>query len=397
MSGRGPGARGPSDGRGGPGEGGVGGAGGSSGSSPRRRGELTGPGAPAARPMDPVLGAGLRLELAASPHLKAPDSTPRIMWTVVATLVPVVAAAAWTFGLGALLVIAAATAGALLVERIWGQRGALGDGSAAITGLLLGLTLPPGLPLWMAFLGGAVGIGFGKLIFGGLGQNVFNPALLGRAFLQAAFPAALTTWPLPTGAALPGGGVVAWSSLRGDLFALPLLGSRVDAVTGATPLGLMKFEGLSTPVYDLFMGSVGGSAGETSALLILLGGFYLATRGYLDWRIPVSILAVVAILSSAIHAVNPAVSPGAPFMLLSGGLMLGAVYMATDMVTSPVTHTGAWIYGAGIGFLVVLIRVWGGLPEGVMYAILFMNALVPFIDRATQPRVFGTGKAAEAS
>jgi electron transport complex protein RnfD len=319
------------------------------------------------------------------------------MWTVVATLVPVVGAAAWTFGPGALLVIAAATAGSLVIERIWGRRGALGDGSAAITGLLLGLTLPPGLPLWMAFLGGAVGIGFGKLIFGGLGQNVFNPALLGRAFLQAAFPAALTTWPLPTGAALPEGGVVAWASLRGDLFALPLLGSRVDAVTGATPLGLMKFEGVSTPVYDLFMGSVGGSAGETSALLILLGGFYLATRGYLDWRIPVSILAVVAILSSVIHAVDPAVSPGAPFMLLSGGLMLGAVYMATDMVTSPVTHTGAWIYGAGIGVLVVLIRVWGGLPEGVMYAILFMNALVPFIDRATQPRVFGTGRTAEAS
>jgi electron transport complex protein RnfD len=319
------------------------------------------------------------------------------MWTVVATLVPVVATAVWTFGPSAFVVILAATAGAVVTERVWGRRGALGDGSAALTGLLLGLTLPASLPLWMAFLGGVVGIGFGKLIFGGLGQNVFNPALLGRAFLQAAFPAAMTTWSLPTGADLPGGGTVAWASLRGDTFALPLLGSTVDAVTGATPLGLAKFEDIITPATDLFMGSIGGSAGETSALLILLGGVVLAAKNYLNWRIPVSILVVVATLSSAVHAISPTVSPGAPFMLFAGGLMLGAVYMATDMVTSPVTNAGAWIYGAGIGTLVVLIRVWGGLPEGVMYAILFMNALVPFINRATQPRVFGTGRAVEAS
>jgi electron transport complex protein RnfD len=248
----------------------------------------------------------------------------------------------------------------------------------------------------MAFLGGVTGIGFGKLIFGGLGQNVFNPALLGRAFLQAAFPAAMTTWPLQTGAALPGGGTMAWSTLRGDTFALPLLGSGVDAVTGPTPLGLMKFEGVTTPVPDLFMGSIAGSTGETSALLILLGGAYLAYKNYLNWRIPVSVIAAVAILSSAIHAVSPATFPGAPFMLFSGGLMLGAIYMATDMVTSPVTNGGAWVYGIGIGFIVVLIRFWAGLPEGVMYAILLMNALVPFINRATQPRVFGTGRPVEA-
>ncbi len=338
-----------------------------------------------------------RLELVASPHLKAPDSTPKIMWTVVVTLIPVVGAAVWNFGPSAILVIGFATLGAMVTERWLGPGGAIRDGSAAITGLLLGLTLPPGLPVWMAFLGGAVGIAFGKLIFGGLGQNVFNPALMARAFLQAAFPAALTTWPLPTGAELPGGGILAWAALRGDNFALPLLGSRVDAVTGPTPLGLMKFGGLSTPVSDLFMGSIGGSIGETSALLILVGGVYLALKNYLNWRIPVSVFAVVAILSSAIHAVSPAAFPGAPFMLFSGGLMLGAVYMATDMVTSPVTNVGAWIYGAGIGALVVLIRFWGGLPEGVMYAILLMNALVPFINRATQPRVFGTGKAVEAS
>jgi electron transport complex protein RnfD len=323
----------------------------------------------------------VRLELVASPHLKAPDSTAKIMWTVVATLVPLVVAAAWAFGPSALLVIAAASVGAVGAERLWGKRGSVGDGSAALTGLLLGLTLPAGVPLWMAALGGAFGIGFGKLLFGGLGQNVFNPALVGRAFLQAAFPTALTTWPVP------GQG---WGVWVGDTFAVPLLSGGADAVTGATPLGLMKFEQISTPVRDLFLGSTGGSLGEMSALLILLGGAYLAYRNYLNWRIPVSILAVVAGLSSAIHAIDPASSPGAPFMLFSGGLMIGAIYMATDMVTSPVTHRGAWIYGAGIGALVVLIRLWGGLPEGVMYAVLLMNAFVPFIDRATQPRVFGT-------
>ncbi len=324
-----------------------------------------------------------RLELVASPHLKGPDSTARIMWTVVATLVPVVVASAWYFGPSALLVIAAATLGAMGAERLFGEGGSLSDGSAAITGLLLGLTLPAGLPLWMAALGGAFGIGFGKLLFGGLGQNVFNPALVGRAFLQAAFPIALTTWPVP------GQG---WGALAGNTFAAPLSSGTVDAVSGATPLGLMKFEQVGTPVMDLFIGTTGGSLGETSVLLILLGGLYLVYKNYLNWRIPVSILVVVAGLSSAMHAIDPAGYPGAPFMLFSGGLMLGAVYMATDMVTSPVTHRGAWIYGAGIGALVVLIRLWGGLPEGVMYAILLMNAWVPFIDGATQPRVFGTGR-----
>ena len=323
-----------------------------------------------------------RLRLVASPHLHGRDSTTRIMWSVVATLVPVVGAAVWFFGIGALLVIAAATVGAVATERVFGPGGSLRDGSAAITGLLLGLTLPPGFPLWMAFTGGVFGIGFGKLIFGGLGQNVFNPALLGRAFLQAAFPTAITTWPAARG----GDSLL---TLRGDLFAPPLMtAGDVDAVTAATPLGLMKFEGQGTEVWDLMVGATGGSLGETSAILILIGGAYLAVRNYLDWRIPASIFATVAALSALVHAIDPTY-PGPLFMLFSGGLVLGAVYMATDMVTSPVTRTGAWIFGAGIGGLVVLIRLWGGLPEGVMYAILLMNAMVPFIDRATRPRVFG--------
>ena len=163
----------------------------------------------------------------------------------------------------------------------------------------------------------------------------------------------------------------------------------VDVVTEATPLGLMKFEHTGTDLWHLMIGNTGGSLGETAALLILLGGLYLAWRKYLNWRIPIAIFLTVFAFAGLLHLID-ATYPGPLFMLFSGGLMLGAVYMATDMVTSPITNTGAWIFGAGIGFLVVPIRIWGGLPEGVMYAILLMNALVPFINRATQPRVFGT-------
>jgi electron transport complex protein RnfD len=321
-----------------------------------------------------------KLIVTASPHIRSQDSVPRIMWHVVASLVPAVACAAWFFGISALLQIITAVAVALLTERATGKGGAIADGSATITGLLLALSLPAGFPLWMTALGAAFAIVFGKQIWGGLGQNVFNPALVGRAFLQAAFPVAITTWPAAGGDFL---------SLRGDLFALPFTHPLPNAITSATPLGLLKFEGKGTALTDLVLGTTGGSLGETAALAILLGGAWLAWRRYLNWRIPVSILVTVLVVSSVLHFVDPK-RPDAPFMLFSGGLMLGAVYMATDMVTSPITNTGRWVFGIGIGLLVVLIRVWGGLPEGVMYAILFMNALTPFINRATQPRVFGT-------
>jgi electron transport complex protein RnfD len=321
------------------------------------------------------------LIVSASPHLKAPASTPVIMWTVVATLLPLVAASFYFFGISALLVIAAATVGAIGTEAVFGSRRTLGDGSALITGLLLGLTLPAALPLWMAALGGAIAIGLGKLIFGGLGYNIFNPALLGRAFLQAAFPLPMTTWPVPS--------TNLWR-LAGDNLALPLMSAKtVDMVTAATPLGLMKFEQTETALTPLVLGTTGGSLGETSALLILICGGYLAWKRFLNWRTPASIFLTVAVLSFAIHAVNPRY-PGPLFMLFSGGLMLGAVYMATDMVTSPVTNKGRWVFGAGVGTLVVIIRLWGGLPEAVMYSILLMNALVPAINSATHPRVFGT-------
>lgn len=336
----------------------------------------------AERPSDP---RGLLVTTA--PHLGAGDTTPRIMWTVTATLIPIVLAAVWFFGPSALLVIAAAVLGAVVTEAVFVGRDRIGDGSAGITGILLGLTLPAGIPLWMAFLGGVVSIGLGKLIFGGLGQNVFNPALVGRAFLQAAFPVAVTTWPETGGS---------WWALRGDNFALPLMSpDPTHTVSAATPLGLMKFEGESTALPDLLLGSTGGSLGETAGIIILVCGAYLAWRNYLNWRIPVGILATVVALSVLLHTVDPARYSGATFALFSGGLILGAVYMATDMVTAPVTNRGAWIFAAGIGLLVVIIRSWGGLPEGVMYAILLMNAFVPAINRYTQPRPFGirTGEA----
>ncbi len=323
------------------------------------------------------------LLVTASPHLGAGDSTPKIMWNVVGSLLPIVAAATWFFGPSVPLVLVATLAGAVGAEWAFGRRGTLADGSAVITGLLLGLTLPAGLPLWMAALGGAFGIAIGKLIFGGLGQNVFNPALLGRAFLQAGFPVAMTTWPLPAGGE-------AWWHLRGDNLALPFMSPHtVAALTGATPLGRMKFEHQPTALWDLMVGTTTGSLGETPALLILLCGGYLALRNYLNWRIPASVFATVALLAGGVHALD-ARYPGALFMLFSGGLALGAVYMATDLVTSPVTNLGCWIFGAGIGVLVVVIRLWGGLAEGLMYAILIMNAFVPYLNRWTQPRLFGT-------
>jgi Na+-translocating ferredoxin:NAD+ oxidoreductase subunit D len=322
-----------------------------------------------------------RLVVTASPHLKAPASTPVIMWTVVGSMLPIVATAFYFFGISALLVVGAASAGALAAEAAFGSRRTLVDGSALITGILLGLTLPASLPLWMALIGGAVSIGLGKRIFGGLGHNIFNPALLGRAFLMAAFPVPMTTWSAPP--------ATVWQ-VAGDNFAAPLMtADRAAMITAATPLGLAKFEHTPTAALPLFLGSTGGSVGETSAVVILACGAYLAWRRFLNWRTPASIFGTVALLSAIVHLVD-ATHPSPLFMLFSGGLVLGAVYMATDMVTSPTTNRGRWIFGAGVGALVVVIRLWGGLPEAVMYAILLMNAFVPYINRVTQPRVFGT-------
>jgi electron transport complex protein RnfD len=323
-----------------------------------------------------------------APLLRQGMTTPKAMRDVIIALLPATAASLWFFGMSAVLLIGSSIVGAVLAEWLFADRASRGeslrDSTGILTGLLLGLTLPPGLPMWMAFLGGFIGIALGKVIWGGLGHNLFNPALLGRAFLLATFPIAMTTW-VPTG---PDGGF--FSVYSGNL-ALPFMQVQVDGVTSATPLGLFKFEQEATPLTELMVGRIGGSLGETSGVLLLLGGIYLWLRRDLDWRIPVSILGTVILFSAVLGLFDAERFPTPLFSVFSGGLMLGAIYMATDPVTSPVTPRGAWIFGIGTGVLVMLIRVFGGLPEGVMYAILLMNAATPLIDRYTQPRVFGHG------
>ncbi len=332
-----------------------------------------------------------KLRIKTAPFVHAGLSTRRLMFEVLASLAPVVACAAWYFGISALLVIAGATAGAVATEWLLADKshghgagkyglGTLRDGSALLTGVLLGLTLPPAIPLWMAFLGGFIAISLGKVIWGGLGQNLFNPALVGRAFLQAAFPTMLTTW-TPPGASF-------WE-LRPGTFAVPLM-SAVDGVTAATPLGLAKFEHDITPLRLLLTGNTAGSLGETSGALLLLCLVYLAARGVFDWRLPLATLLSVAVFSGVLHyLVNVESYPSPLFMLCSGGLLFGTVFMVTDPVTSPITPRGEWFFGLGVGLLVVLIRLFGGLAEGVMYAILLMNSVTPLINRVTQPRKFG--------
>lgn len=327
------------------------------------------------------------LEIHTSPHIVSGMSTDMIMRNVVYALLPVAAFAVYAFGISALLLLTVSTLSCVLTEhllcKITKQESTIGDWSATITGLLYGLTLPPGLPLWMVAVGGIIAIALGKFIFGGLGYNSFNPALVGRAVLQAAFPVAITTWH-------PAFTADRFFNLPGSTLAMPFMEPVFEAVTGATPLAMMKFDHLPTDSYELVMGLTSGSTGETSAVLILLGGIYLAARKMMNWRIPVAIFATVIVLSEFFHWLNPETYPDAIFMLFSGGLMLGAVFMATDMVASPMTTPGVIIYGVIIGALIVVIRLWGGLPEGVMYAILFANALSPHIDALLQPRVYGT-------
>jgi len=328
------------------------------------------------------------LLLTTSPFLKQREDTSWIMWQVNYSMIPVVLAAVYYFGIQALLVTAASVAGALLPEWLVARstkKRLIQDGSAVITGVLLALTLPPSVPLWMAFTGGLIAITLGKLIFGGIGYSLFNPALVGRAFLQAAFPVAMTTW-------IPNASLRAFFSVSSSTFAWPFARPSIDTITQATPLSEMKFGGIEAGLGDLLLGSTSGSLGETAAVLILLCGAYLAFRHVLNWRIPVSIFLTVVAFSGALYLIDATAYASPQFHLFSGGLILGAVFMATDPVTSPNSQRGCWIFGIGIGVLVILIRTFGGLPEGVMYAILLMNALTPLINRVTQPRIYGARK-----
>ena len=327
------------------------------------------------------------LEIRTSPHILSGASVDSIMFNVILALLPVTAFAIFAFGLAGLLTLSMALVSCVLTEHLiclaTGKPTTIGDWSVTITGLLYGLTLPPSLPLWMGAVGGVICVALGKALFGGLGYNTFNPALVGRAVLQAAFPVAMTTW-------IPGFMASRFSSVPASTLTLPFTKPAVDAITTATPLALWKFGHEATPVGDLAMGFISGSAGETSSVLIILGGIYLIARNMMNWRIPVSIIAAVFVLSGALHLVDPTRYASPVFMIFSGGLMLGALFMASDMVGSPMTSLGCYLYGALIGAVTVVIRTWGGLPEGVMYAILLGNAVTPHLDRLITPRVYGT-------
>ncbi|MBD3263914.1 MAG: RnfABCDGE type electron transport complex subunit D [Candidatus Omnitrophica bacterium] len=305
------------------------------------------------------------LQISSSPHLKAKADTPFVMLQVVVALIPATAASIYFFRQRAVFLIAVCISVSLLTEhiiyRIRRKPSTLGDWSAVVTGLLLALTLPPATKWYAAILGTLFAILVGKHLFGGLGTNIFNPALIGRAFLMAAYPKMMTTFTEPFS---------------------------VDTVTSATPLSLQKFSASLTPLKELFIGNVAGSLGETSALCIIAGGLYLLIRKIADWRIPLSLLGSVIIVSLIAQFLNQA-NASVLFHLLSGGLLLGTFFMATDPVTTPISQKGRYIFGAGCGVLIMVIRYFSGLPEGVMYSILFFNSLTPLINRYTPRHPFG--------
>ncbi len=309
-----------------------------------------------------------------SPHFQDKDSVPKIMLTVIIALLPAVAASVYFFRLKSVGLYVSCLVACLVTEAIFLRARkkplqSLRDGSVVITGLLLAMTLPPTLPLELAVIGSIAAVAIGKHVFGGLGHNIFNPALVGRAFLQTAFPVAMTTW-------------------------IPPATLAVDTATYATPLGNLKFQeavaqGTLTPIKQLFWGNTGGCIGETSAVALLIGALLLLAKKTIDWRIPAGILLAVTAFTGVFWLSNPNQYASPHFHILAGGLLIGAFYMATDMVTSPIYSKATWIYALGIGIVVGLVRLFGGFPEGVMYSILFMNTFVPLLNRTFRPRILG--------
>jgi electron transport complex protein RnfD len=326
------------------------------------------------------------LIVSVSPHIKSDESVERIMWTVTLALVPAFLAGLYYFGPRALVTTALCIVSALfaewLVEKMTGRAITTRDGSAVLTGLLLGMNLPPTAPIYIPIVGSFVAVAITKQLFGGLGFNIFNPALVGRAFVLITWPKAMTTWVEPTAAF-----------------------TAMDATTTATPLGLLKEEGLGQLLevfgnkanlyWDLFMGHSAGSLGETSVIALLLGGAFLLYKRYITWHIPFSFLGTVAVLAWIFGGSDPETGKfvwfaGDPLIhLLSGGLMLGAFFMATDYVTVPSVRKGQIVFGIGCGLITMLIRLKGGFPEGVMFAILLMNCFAPLIDRGFKSKTFG--------
>lgn len=321
-----------------------------------------------------------KLIVSLSPHVHSCDSVRRNMYGVCVALIPTLLASLIFFGVGAAIVLVTSVVSCVFFEwaisrfLLHKEQLTITDGSAVLTGLLLGFNLPSNLPVWIIIIGALVAIGVGKMTFGGLGCNPFNPALVGRVFLLISFPVQMTTWPLP-----------------GQLT------SYLDAQTGATPLAVMK-EAVKTGdvsvldklpnALDLLLGQMSGSMGEVSALAILIGLVYMLARKIITWHIPVSILLTVLVLSGLLHLYNPIYADPLS-MLLTGGLMLGACFMATDYVTSPMTPRGQIIYGIGIGAITVIIRTFGAYPEGMSFAILIMNAFTPLINTYNKPKRYG--------
>jgi len=324
-----------------------------------------------------------KLTVSLSPHIHGKESVKKIMFGVIIALLPSLFVSLWIFGLGALQVTIVAIASALCFEYliqkfILKTEPTISDGSAIVTGLLLAYNLPSNLPWHMVILGSLFAIGVGKMSFGGLGNNPFNPALVGRVFLLISFPVAMTSWPKP----------IVNQFLR------------INAITTATPLAIVK-EGLNNnesftqlateiPSYlDLFLGNVGGSLGEVSALALLVGFFYMLYKKIITWHIPISMIGTIVIFTSLLWIFDPSTFANPLFHLLTGGVMLGAIFMATDMVTSPMSKKGMVIFGTGIGVLTVVIRNFGAYPEGVSFAILIMNSFVPLINKLCKPKYFG--------
>ena len=323
------------------------------------------------------------MQVSPSPHDHSGKTIGNLMYGVIIALAPAFVVSVIFFGLGTILVTGTAIISCLVFEYLiqrflLKQTTQIKDGSAMVTGILMAFCLPPNIPLWLVIIGSLVAIGVGKMSFGGLGNNPFNPALVGRVFLFVSFPVSMTSWPVP-----------------GQQWATYL-----DATTGATPLAIMK-EGLKygesasplmeqIPSYiDLFIGRIGGSAGEIAAVAILIGLIYMLIRKIITWHIPVSILLTVTIFTGILWFIDPESFANPLFHLLTGGLMLGAVFMATDYVTSPMTAKGMWIFGIGIGVITVVIRIFGVYPEGVQFGILTMNAFVPLINKYVKPKRFG--------
>ncbi|MCE5204967.1 MAG: RnfABCDGE type electron transport complex subunit D [Porphyromonadaceae bacterium] len=312
-----------------------------------------------------------KLIVSPSPHVHSGDTIEKNMYNVLIALIPAFLVALYVFRLDALIITACAVLFCvgfeyLIVKYIMKKTPTVGDGSAIITGVLLAFNVPADLPLWILAIGCLFAIGVVKISFGGLGNNIFNPAIAGRIFLLISFPAQMTTWPAAATA------------------------TATDAVSSATVLGNLKLSPETLPsLQTMFLGTEAGSLGEMSTLALLIGLFYLLWKKTITWHIPFSIMATVALFTGILYAFDPVPLYNPLIHLFSGGLMLGAIFMATDYVTSPMTRKGMLIYGVGIGFVTVAIRLWGAYPEGVSFAILLMNALTPLINNYTSPKRFG--------